>query len=191
MIPGTPLLSSLDARIEAAVFAAKAPVKEKDLAKLLPDSADIKGALQRIAAFWSDRGVRVQEGVDGWSVRTAEEYMPERQTAGSRRLSTASIATLAVIAMHQPVTVQQIERIRGIKLGRGIIEGLKTAGLVVEMGRRGGSGQPIAYGVTLTFLERFDLESLSDLPTSEEAMMLDLDTGEPAPVSPAPDLPSP
>lgn len=171
---GTPLLSTLDARVEAAIFAAGRPVSEAELVRLLPVGADVSASLKRVEAFWAERGIRVLKGQDGWSVQAVRELVPDAMSLSSRTMSKAAVATLAVIAMHQPVTVTQIERIRGVKLGRGIIEGLKTAGLISEMGRRSGTGQAATYGVTVKFLERFDLESLSDMPTPEEVFALDI-----------------
>ena len=178
MTEGTPLLASLDARIEAAIFAYGGPVEERELARLLPDGVDIAASLQRISDFWKGRGVEIVRGSDGWRARPRTDLVPRPEDERSRKLSSAAVATLAVIAMHQPVTIPQIETVRGVKLARGIIEGLRRAGLIVEMGRMRGTGQPVAYGVTVEFLERFDLDSLSDMPTSEEAFMLDLATGD-------------
>lgn len=178
MLPGTPLLSTLDARVEAAVFAAGRPVTEQELAALLPDGADVHESLNRIAIFWEGRGVFFGRTGEGWVARARKEIVPSAGVEASRRLSRAAIATLAVIAMHQPVTVAQIEKVRAVKLGRGMLEGLKDAGLVTEVGRRSGSGQAPTYGVTLKFLETFDLQSLADMPTPEEAFALDvLDQG--------------
>jgi len=171
---GAPLLSSLDARVEAALFAAGRPVTESELAALLPRGADVAGTLARVAAFWKGRGISVAKTADGWTMQGDASLLPEETRLSNRRLSPAAIATLAVIAMHQPVSVPQIEKVRGVKLARGIVDSLKDAGLVAELGRRQGTGQAVPLVVTEKFLERFDLESLSDLPTSEEVFALDL-----------------
>ena len=160
--------------MEAAVFAAGRPVAEHELEALLPDGADVLESLQRIAGFWGGRGVFFGRADGGWVARSRKEIVPVASVETSKRLSKAAVATLAVIAMHQPVTVAQIEKVRAVKLGRGILEGLKDAGLVAEVGRRSGSGQAPTYGVTMKFLETFDLQSLADMPTPEEAFALDV-----------------
>lgn len=174
MTAGTPLLSHLDARIEAALFAAGRPVTVAEIEKLLPAGVDVLSALRRIQEFWSGRGITLEKTPDGWVMRADTSILPEDTPLAVRRLSEAAIATLAVIAMHQPVTLSQIEKTRGVKLARGIMDSLLRAGLVIEEGRLPGTGGAVLYGVTERFLERFDLESLADLPTAEEAFLLDL-----------------
>lgn len=175
MAEGTPLLSTLDSRIEAALFAARRPVKESEIAKLLPAGTDVAAALLRIQQFWNDRGIRIAPLPAGWIVEADTAALPDDTPLSVRKLSEAAIATLAVIAMHQPVTVAQIEKVRGVKVLRAILDSLEASGLIAQAARRVRTGLPIAYVVTPKFLERFDLSSLSDLPTSEEALMLDLD----------------
>jgi segregation and condensation protein B len=170
---GAPLLSPLDARVEAALFAAVRPVQEREFAVLLPDGSDVYGALRRVAAFWEGRGILVLCGPDGWTMRTRTDLLPDASSK-LRRFTDAAGATLIAIAMHQPVTVQQIEAIRGVKLARDIVEGFEKAGLVRAVGRRRGSGRAVMWEVTEKFLEWAELDQLSDLPSPEEAMMLDL-----------------
>ena len=174
MTTGTPLLSHLDARIEALLFAAGRPVAVGEIEGLLPSGVDVASALRRIQEFWSGRGITLEKTSDGWLMRAETSLLPEDAPLTVRRLSEAAIATLAVVAMHQPVTLSQIEKTRGVKLARGIMESLLRAGLVTEEGRLPGTGGAALYGVTEKFLERFDLESLADLPTAEEAFLLDI-----------------
>lgn len=180
MSVGTPLLSSLDARVEAALFAAGRVVTINEIAALLPHGVDVQASVRRVQEFWADRGIQLEKHADGWVMRANVALLPEDTPLTVRRLSEAAIATLAVIAMHQPVTLAQIEKTRGVKLARGIIESLLRSGLVFEAGRASGTGGAISYAVTEKFLERFDLQSLADLPTAEEAFLLDLDS-EPLP----------
>lgn len=170
-----PLFATLDQRIEAALLAASKPIKEADLSRLLPEGTDVSGSIARLEAFWSTRGGEVRKEEGGWVLKARPQLLPTDHRLGSgRRLSEQAIATLAVIAMHQPITVKQIETVRGVKLGRGVLEGLVEAGLVAVTGRRRGTGQAVAYGTTARFLERTGLNALADLPTPEEAFALDL-----------------
>ena len=170
-----PLFATIDQRIEAALLSSVRPIKEGEFAALLPAEADVVGAIARIKEFWSGRGGEVKKEDGGWTLRARSELLPADQRLGSgRRLSEQAIATLAVIAMHQPITVKQIETARGVKLGRGVLDGLLEAGLVELVGRRRGTGQAAAYGTTARFLERTGLGALQDLPTPEEAFALDL-----------------
>lgn len=170
-----PLFATLDQRIEAALFAASRPLKPERLSEILPAGADVVGAIERICAFWKGRGIQVVHEGGGYLMRARAELLPAEARLGSgRKLSEQAVATLAVIAMHQPVTLKQIETVRGVKLGRVVLDALVDAGLIEVVGRRRGTGTAAAYATTAKFLDRTGLSSLSDLPTPEEAFSLDL-----------------
>ena len=166
--PGLPLLASLDARVEALLAAAPAPVPLHVLAAMLPEGSDLEACLRRIEAFWEGRGVALVRDSAGLTLRARQELLPPDAAAPGRRLSEGAVATLAVIAMHQPIAVPEIEAVRGVKLARGIIESLERAGLVEEGSRRRGTGRARLYATTDAFLDRMGLAALSDLPTPEE-----------------------
>lgn len=84
-----------------------------------------------------------------------------------RRLSSASLETLAIIAYKQPVTRLEIENIRGVNC-EGVLHSLLEVGLVRIMGHKQIPGRPILYGTTNRFLELFGLKNLSDLPPLDE-----------------------
>lgn len=177
MIPpeaGLPLLASLDARVEALLAASPAPVPGPRLAALLPEGTDVAACLGRIAAFWEGRGLVLERGPEGVRLRARAELVPEEAAGVGRRLSEGAVATLAAIAVHQPIAVPQIEAVRNVRLARGIVESLERAGLVEEVDRRRGTGRAKLYGTTPRFLETIGLEALSDLPTPEEIMHLDI-----------------
>ncbi len=139
MIPGDvglPLLASLDARVEALLAASPGPVPEARIASLLPEGSDVAACLARIASFWEGRGLRLERGGDGVRLRAREELVPEVAKGNGRRLSEGAVATLAAIAVHQPIAVPQIEAVRNVRLARGIVESLERAGLVEEVDRR-------------------------------------------------------
>ena len=54
-----------------------------------------------------------------------------------------------------------------------VIRSLLHRRLIVELGRRDTPGRPVLFGTTFTFLERFGLTSIEDLPPlSSEAAQL-------------------
>ena len=85
-------------------------------------------------------------------------------------MSKAAIETLAIIAYHQPVTRSEIEEIRGVSFSTGTMEVLFELGWVKPAGRKDVPGKPLAYGTTDSFLSHFNLNSLEDLPNSDELM---------------------
>ena len=85
----------------------------------------------------------------------------------TRRLSQAALEALAVVAYHQPVTRQGINAVRGVN-SEGVLASLVEKGLVREMGRDKNVGNAILYGTTRTFLEKFGLKDISELPPLAE-----------------------
>jgi len=93
-----------------------------------------------------------------------EEYVLSWDT---RRLSQAALEALAVVAYHQPVTRQGVNAVRGVN-SEAVISSLIEKGLVREAGRDKNAGNAILYGTTRTFLERFGLKDLAELPPLAE-----------------------
>src|SRR5262249_43888036 len=150
--------------LEALLFAAKEPVPAKELAKYLPEDADLGAALKILGWTYANRGVQLQRAGDAWCFRTASDLAlrlagPEQPP---KKLPRAALETLAVIAYHQPVTRAEIEEIRGVSLSRGTLETLLEAGWVRLRGRRRTPGRPVTYGTTTAFLDHFGLESTGD-----------------------------
>ena len=156
--------------VEALLFAATEPLGEETVARHLDAAADIPGLLRELADRYAGRGVNLVRLAGGWAFRTAPDLAPklriERQAA--RKLSRAAVETLAVIAYHQPVTRAEIEEIRGVALGKGIIDTLMAAGWVRPKGRRASPGRPLLWVTTPGFLVHFGLDNLTELPGIDE-----------------------
>ena len=152
--------------VEALLFAAAGPLSDADLAKRLPEGADIAGAIAALQARYAGRGVQLVEVAGRWRVQTAEDlaWLMTDERDEPRRLSRAAQETLAIIAYHQPVTRAEIEAVRGVQASKGTLDVLLELGLVRMRGRRRTPGRPITYGTTDAFLEHYGLASVSDLP---------------------------
>jgi segregation and condensation protein B len=165
--------------VEALLFAAAEPLTEEALATRLGGEADLAALLPLLGEHYAGRGVNLVRLAGGWTFRTApdlaETLRVERPVL--RKLSRAALETLAVVAYHQPVTRAEIEEIRGVALGRGMLDTLIEAGWVRPRGRRKSPGRPLLWVTTPGFLVHFDLDSLADLPAVGElraAGLLDL-----------------
>ncbi len=83
------------------------------------------------------------------------------------RLSLAALETLAVIAYRGPITIPEIQEIRGVHAS-GVIKTLLDKKLVTASGRKDVVGRPILYKTTRNFLIHFGLKNLDELPSMEE-----------------------
>ena len=90
------------------------------------------------------------------------------QKSTQKKLSKATIETLAIIVYHQPVTRSEIESIRGVAFATNTLETLLELDWVRSSGRKNVPGKPLQYVTTEVFLNHFNIQKLSDLPTVEE-----------------------
>ena len=177
-----PTAEELPALLEALLFVADGPVPEPALARALgvtPGRA--RRALREVREGLDGRGVRLQWGPEGVQLVTAPEAAAAVEhflgLESARRLSTAALEALAVIAYRQPVTRAAVEAIRGAS-SDGVLATLRARGLVERVGRAEGPGRPVLYGTTQRFLEHFGLERADHLPGLDElAELLGLDDG--------------
>lgn len=166
--------------VEALLFAAAEPLSAADLARRLPEGADVGRALAGLRARYAGRGVELELVADRWRFRTAADlaHLMTEEREEPRRLSKAALETLAIIAYHQPATRAEVESVRGVQLSRGTLDVLLELGLIRMRGRRRSPGRPVTYGTTDAFLEHYGLASLGDLPGAADlraAGLLDLD----------------
>tara|TARA_R110001606_G_scaffold391201_3_gene558941 strand:+ start:8424 stop:9095 length:672 start_codon:yes stop_codon:yes gene_type:complete len=169
----------IERRVEALLFAAAGPLSAAEIARRLPEGADVGGAIAGLRARYQGRGVELECVADRWRFRTAPDlsFMMTEEREEPRRLSKAALETLAIIAYHQPCTRAEVESVRGVSLSRGTLDLLLEMGFVRLRGRRRTPGRPVTYGTTDRFLEHFGLASLYDLPGVQEmkaAGLLDL-----------------
>jgi segregation and condensation protein B len=154
---------------EAFVFASPGPVTWKTLRPLLPDQLDPTDVLDALKRHCADRGVILVETGGAWTFRTAPDLAPTLRTVltETRRLPRVAMETLAIIALHQPVTRPEIEEIRGVALSQLSMDVLLETGLIQPWGRRETPGRPTLWVTTPQFLARFGLRSLRDLPGAD------------------------
>lgn len=155
--------------LEALLFIAERPLSSTELGELagiprLQAEATLAGLAERLDD--DERGIRLQHHDDAWQLVTAPEVGARLAAYAAReeaRLSPASLEALAVVAYRQPCTRGDVERVRGVDSDY-VIRSLLHRRLLMEVGRRDTPGRPVLFGTTFTFLERFGLTSLDDLP---------------------------
>ena len=179
---------SLKAKIEAIVYAAETPVTLEQTFQLVKESvlaeqegmdeagakSRVRATLEELAAEYgtSEHGIELRQVAGGYRMSTKpEQHDMVRAFAKSLkppiRLSLPALETLAVIAYKQPVTVPEIQEIRGVHAA-GDIKTLLDKKFISTAGRKEVLGRPILYKTTKDFLVHFGLKDLSDLPSMEE-----------------------
>ena len=154
--------------VESLLFVAEQAVSIENLASVLEvGEDDVEQALGTLSTEYQQRGIRLQRKGDRVQLVSAPEaahlIAPFLGLEMSKRLSTAALETLGIVAFRQPTTRAQIEAIRGVN-SDSVLRSLVRRGLIEEVGREETAGRPILYGTTFEFLQQFGLESLKDLP---------------------------
>tara|TARA_B100000963_G_scaffold331271_1_gene321939 strand:- start:3157 stop:3846 length:690 start_codon:yes stop_codon:yes gene_type:complete len=163
-------ISKIERKIEAILFAASEPLDTETIEKRLETKVDIEKVLQKIQNDYANRGINLICVRKKWSFRTAEDLSKTLalQKSTQKKLSKATIETLAIIVYHQPVTRSEIEQIRGVAFATNTMETLLELDWVRPAGRKDVPGKPIQYITTEKFLNHFNIQKLDDLPSIEE-----------------------
>ncbi|MEO0394079.1 MAG: SMC-Scp complex subunit ScpB [Pseudomonadota bacterium] len=168
--------------VEALLFAAREPVPMNDLRAHLPKDADLGAVLEDLQTLYNGRGIALERHGDAWAFRTAADLAPvlTKQVDQPKKLTRATLETLAIIAYHQPVTRGEIETIRGVAVSRGALDTLLEQGWIKPGRRRDSPGRPVTWLTTPDFLDHFDLGSINDLPGIDELKAAGLLDARPA-----------
>lgn len=155
---------------EALLFASATPLSAEAIAEALPQPVHVTDVLAKLSERYAERGVNLVQAAEGYAFRTAADlaFLVARDREEPRKLGRAALEILAIIAYHQPVTRAEIEDIRGVATSKGTLDFLLESGWVRMRGRRRTPGRPVTYGTTMTFLDHFNLNKVSDLPGLEE-----------------------
>ena len=157
------------AALEAVMFAAGDPMSMEDLADILhADLLTVQNLTTRLQKELDERhsGLTIRRVAGGLQLATRPELYPVVERLSQvvdRKLSAPTMETLSIIAFKQPITKQEIEHIRGVRIERALSKLIELE-LISEVGRKQVLGRPILYGTTDTFLRTFGLDSLEDLP---------------------------
>ena len=182
------------AGVEALLFSSPRPIPEKEIAEALEATREaVSEALEslRQEAEVPQRGVRLELVAGGWRYVTRPEFdsmlRKYHEIAERSRLSLAALETLSIIAYRQPITLPEIQEIRGVN-SAGVVNTLFEKRLITTAGRRPVVGTPFLYRTTPEFLVRFGLKELEELPKPEElAEDLAATVAEPLPPEPMPE----
>jgi segregation and condensation protein B len=167
---------TLKALIEAIIYVAQEPVPLEALLKALEgeERERVKFKLEELIADFqqAQHGVQIREVAGGYKFFSKPEHHDVlrkfvKSLKPPVRLSKPALETLAVIAYRQPVTMPEINEIRGVDCG-GVIHTLLEKKLVVTSGRKNVVGRPILYRTSRDFLVHFGLKDVGELPSLKE-----------------------
>jgi len=166
----------LQALVEAILLTARSPVSA-DAISLATErevgEAEIEEVIADLATMWdnADRGVRLERAAGGWRCVTPAQLdhilRAFHGIANRQKLSQAALEVLAIVAHRQPVTLPEINFIRGAN-SSAVTRTLLDRRLIRLAGRKKVVGKPFLYRTSKEFLLHFGLEKPEDLPDPED-----------------------
>jgi segregation and condensation protein B len=158
------------AALEAVLFVTEAPVPVRELAEVLEVAPKrVQEMLDELGRQLTERdaGLVLRSTAGGWRLYSHPDAYPylERfsSSATARKLSSAAMETLAVVAYRQPVSRSQIAEIRGVD-SDSAVRTLERFGFIEEKERLDIPGNPAVYQTSELFLEKIGIHDLSELP---------------------------
>jgi segregation and condensation protein B len=179
-------LSTIIPHIEALIFASEKPLTSLEIVELINNAfgfmeerispEQVETSIQGIREKYQSEfyPFEVRESGGGWQFLTKKDFHKTlAQLNGERflkRLSTAALETLAIIAYKQPITKGEIESIRGVNSDYSIQKLLEKELIVITGRNENMPGKPLVYGTSKNFMDYFGLNSTDDLPKIKEVL---------------------
>lgn len=179
-------LSNIIPHIEALIFASDKPLSCNDLLELLNSAhafiddratiEQINSAIEAIAEKYQSEfyPFEVVESGGGWQFLTKKNFHQTIAQLNSdkflKKLSSAALETLSIIAYKQPITKSEMEAIRGVNCDYAV-QKLLDKDLIVIAGRKEEAiGKPLIYATSKSFMDYFGINSPADLPKIQEVL---------------------
>lgn len=170
--------------IEALVFASDKPLTPIDITELINNAfgfmddkinmEQVQTAMDGIIEKYQSEfyPFEMRESGGGWQFLTKKEFHKTvAQLNGEKflkRLSTAALETLAIIAYKQPLAKSEIESIRGVSCDYSIQKLLEKELIVISGRNEELPGKPLIYNTSRTFMDYFGINNAEDLPKLKE-----------------------
>ena len=162
---------TLTATIESILLTATGPVAVAAVAEAIDEKGIGEEELLEVFESVAERWDRPEKVADGWRCTTPPALDPYLRSfhgiAARQRLSQAALEVLAIAAHRQPVTLPEINFIRGAN-SASVVRTLLDRKLLRMAGRKKVVGKPFLYRTSREFLVHFGLEKAEDLPDPEE-----------------------
>jgi segregation and condensation protein B len=177
-------ISHIIPHIEALIFASDKPLNPAEITEMINNTfgfmeekltlEQVQAALEGIIEKYGSEfyPFEVRESGGGWQFLTKKDYHKTvAQLNGEKflkRLSSASMETLAIIAYKQPITKGEIEAIRGVSSDYSIQKLLEKELILISGRNENMPGKPLVYCTSRSFMDYFGLNTADDLPKLKE-----------------------
>ncbi len=167
-------------QIEALIFASENPITIAEIQDCLSTrfglflaDTDINAVIEELMSKFNnlDFSFELKKINNGFQFLSKPQYhetisvlLKEKNV---KRLTTAAMETLAIIAYKQPISKGEVEQIRGVSVDYSI-QKLLEKDLIVIAGRSEALGKPVLYATSKQFMDYFGINSVAELPKLKE-----------------------
>src|SRR5436189_5135032 len=184
-------INNLIPHIESLIFASDKPLTTLEILELVNNAFgfmdekvtldQVESAIEGIVEKYNSDSdsyrnypFEVKQSGGGWQFLTKKEFHKTiAQLNGEKylkRLTAASLETLAIIAYKQPVTKGEIEAIRGVNCDYAVQKLLEKDLIIISGRDEKKPGQPLIYGTSKSFMDYFGINTADDLPKIKEVL---------------------
>ncbi|QGW27669.1 SMC-Scp complex subunit ScpB [Phnomibacter ginsenosidimutans] len=183
-------ISVIIPHVEALIFASEKPVTTLDLLELVNNAIafmeeratldQVESAIEAVREKYSSEfyPFEVRESGGGWQFLTKGTYHKTVAVLNGdkflKRLSSAALETLAIIAYKQPITKGEIESIRGVNSDYAVQKLLEKELVVITGRKEDAPGHPLIYATSKTFMDYFGINSPEELPKLSDIVPTDM-----------------
>jgi len=183
-------ISQIIPHIEALIFASDKALSSEEINELVNNALgfienrasldQIESAIQGIKEKYDTEfyAFELKQSGGGWQFLTKPEFHKTVALLNGdkflKRLSSASLETLAIIAYKQPITKSEIESIRGVNCDYAVQKLLEKDLIIISGRNEDAVGKPLIYATSKSFMDYFGINSASELPKISEVLMEEL-----------------
>lgn len=178
-------MENIEQQVEALIFSSETPLTVSDIQECLSKrfglfvaDADLQQVLQSLIGKYAPENfaIEIKQISGGYQFFTKQNYYETvsvlMKDKNIKRLTTAAMETLAIIAYKQPISKGEIEQIRGVSVDYSIQKLLEKE-LIIPAGRSEGLGKPMQYATSQQFMDYFGISSVGDLPKLKDIQPVD------------------
>jgi segregation and condensation protein B len=183
-------ISQIIPHIEALIFASDKALSSEEIHELvnnalgfIEDRANIEqidSAIEGIREKYQTEfyAFELKQSGGGWQFLTKPEFHKTVALLNGekflKRLSSAAMETLAIIAYKQPITKSEIESIRGVNCDYAVQKLLEKDLIIISGRNENAVGKPLIYSTSKSFMDYFGINNANELPKINEVLMEEL-----------------
>lgn len=180
-------IEQLMPHVEALIFASERPITMIEMTEMIGLALEETIEAERIATCIdairekyeaSYYPFQLREAGGGYQFLTKKAYHKTvLQLNGDKfikKLSTAAMETLAIIAYKQPITKSEIEFIRGVSADYSIQKLLEKELIIITGRNEDMVGKPLTYATSKNFMDYLGINAPNELPALKDISNIDI-----------------